>query len=75
MAKFAVFGVDSVGIAHSERAARTNRDSPDVDPSLLVFWHFGPHHVAGLKAANGLGAHTIAARETVCRKIGAASLV
>jgi hypothetical protein len=46
MEKFAVFGVDSVGIAHSERAAGPNGG---VDPGLLAFWHFGPHHVAGLK--------------------------
>jgi hypothetical protein len=50
MEKFAVLSVDSLGIAHSDRATGTNRDSPDMDSGLLAFWHLGPHHVAGLKA-------------------------
>jgi hypothetical protein len=34
MEKFAVLGVDSVGIAHSERAAGTNRDAPNLVAAL-----------------------------------------
>jgi hypothetical protein len=54
MEKFAGLGVDSVGIAHSERAAGTNRDSPNVDSGLLACWHFGSHHVAGPKRLTDL---------------------
>jgi hypothetical protein len=41
-----------------------NGDSADVNCRLLTFWHFGSHHVAGAKAADGLGAHATAAWET-----------
>jgi hypothetical protein len=36
MKKFAVLGVDSVAMAHSERAAGTNGNSPDVDCGLVA---------------------------------------
>jgi hypothetical protein len=36
MEKFAVLGVVSVDIAHSESAAATNGDSPDVDCGLFA---------------------------------------
>jgi hypothetical protein len=35
MEKFAVLGIDSVGIAHSERATATNRDMSNVVPAFL----------------------------------------
>jgi hypothetical protein len=42
MEKFAVLGFDSVGIAHSERAADTNRDASNVVPGLLACWQAHP---------------------------------
>jgi hypothetical protein len=60
MEKFAVLGVGSVGMAHSERAAATNRDT-NVVPGLVACWHLGPHHVAGSEASNRLGPHAGAA--------------
>jgi hypothetical protein len=63
MEKFAVLGVDSLGIAHSERAAATNRDTSNVGPGLLACWHLGSQHVASLEALNGLSAH---AGGTIC---------
>ena len=69
MEKFAVLGADSVGIAHSERAAATNRDTSNVGPGLLACWHLGSHNIAGLEASDGLGAHAVAAWQTVCRQL------
>jgi hypothetical protein len=54
MEKFAVLGVDSVGIAHSQRAAATNRDTSNVGPGRLACWDLGSHHVAGLEASPSL---------------------
>jgi hypothetical protein len=71
MEKFAVLGIDWVGIAHSQRAAATNRDTSNVVPGFLAGWHLGSRHVAGLEASNGPGAHA-RARETVCRQLGPA---
>jgi hypothetical protein len=72
MEKFAVLGVDSVGIAHSQRAAATNRGTSKVGSGVVACWHLGSHHVAGLEASNGLGPQAVAARETVCRQLGPA---
>jgi hypothetical protein len=67
---FAGLVVDCVGIANSERAAATNRDTSDVVPGLLVYRHLGSHHIAGFDASNGPGAHAVAVRETACRQLG-----
>jgi hypothetical protein len=64
MEKIAVLGVESVGIAHPERAAGTNGDSPGVDCGC--FWHLGPHHVAGFKPRTDL-VRGNSGVETVCR--------
>jgi hypothetical protein len=39
MEKFAALGVDAVGIAHSQKAAATNRDTFNVGPGRLARWH------------------------------------
>jgi hypothetical protein len=70
MEKFAVLGVDSLGIAHSQRAAATDRKTSNVVPDRLACWHLGSHHVAGLEASNGVRADARAARQTVCRQLG-----
>jgi hypothetical protein len=70
MEKFAVPGVDCVGIAHSQRAAATNRGTSNVGPGLVACWHLDSPHIAGLEASNGPGAHAVTARKTVCRQFG-----
>jgi hypothetical protein len=65
MEKFAIPGLDCAAVAHSQRAAATNRNTSNVGPGPLPCWHLGSHRVAGLEASNGLGALAVAAREIV----------
>jgi hypothetical protein len=65
MEKFAIPGVDCVGIAYSQRAAATNRNTSNVGPGLVACWQLGSHCVAGLETSNGLGALAVAARQIV----------
>jgi hypothetical protein len=71
MENFAILEVDSCSIAHCERPAGANGNSPDMDPSLLAVWRLGTHHVACLKPANGLDAHATAPHKPVRRKLRA----
>jgi hypothetical protein len=72
MERFAVLGVDCVGIADSERAAGTNGDSSHRRPSCL--WHLGSHYVAGLQDSNGLGAHAVTRRGMAYAKLALVAL-
>jgi hypothetical protein len=59
MEKFAVLVVDSVAIAHSERAAARMANAPD--QAFLPFGTSARTMLAVLKAVDGVGAHAIAA--------------
>jgi hypothetical protein len=63
--KFAVLGVDTVSVACSERAGDTHRNAANMRTLSGTLGRLGTHHVAGLKAANSLGASVKTTRESV----------
>ncbi len=62
---------DSVSCLDAESPFGCNSNSPDMMPAASAFRYLGKDQVAGIEARDGLAAHGIAARQTVCGQPGA----